>query len=219
MSERVAVITGGGGDLADEMAPALRALGIEVHAPGRDLLDVTSSESARAFFAELERIDLLINNAGTRRDVLCAKMTEEDWDAVQNVNLRGAFLCSQAASLKMIKQRSGHIINIGSFSARFGNFGQTNYAAAKAGLIGLTQSLARELGKRNVRVNCVLPGFLETKFTSNVPADAKERIRRTHELGRFNTTEAAARFVAFLDTMPFVSGQIFQLDSRIAPWT
>ncbi len=113
----------------------------------------------------------------------------------------------------------GAIINLGSFSARFGTIGQPNYAAAKAGLIGLTQSMARELGKRNVRVNCVLPGFLETKFTADVSEEAKQRILHTHELGRFNTAEDAARFIAFLDTMPLVSGQIFQLDSRIAPWT
>jgi NAD(P)-dependent dehydrogenase (short-subunit alcohol dehydrogenase family) len=164
-------------------------------------------------------VDLLINNAGAREDSTIAKMTEAAWDRVLAINLRGAFLCSQAVSMRMIAQRSGHIINIGSFSARCGNFGQTNYAAAKAGLIGLTQTLSREMGKRGVCVNCVLPGFLETKFTTSVPAEVRNRILQTHELGKFNTIEEAARFIAFLDTMSFVSGQVFQLDSRVGPWT
>lgn len=219
MSERVAIVTGGNGDLAQAIVRALESGGVRVHAPGRNLLDVNSPESVQRFFAGIERVDLLINNAGLRADVVSAKMSKTDWDAVLSTNLRGAFLCAQAAGLKMMRQRTGHIVNIGSFSAGFGTFGQSNYAAAKAGLIGLTQSMARELGKRNVRVNCVLPGFLETKFTADMPDEAKQRALRMHELGRFNTAEEAARFIAFLDTMPFVSGQVFQLDSRIAPWT
>ncbi|MEP6820819.1 MAG: SDR family NAD(P)-dependent oxidoreductase [Chthoniobacterales bacterium] len=219
MSERVAIVTGGNGDLARAIVPALEREGVRVHAPGRELLDVNSPESVLEFFAGIEQIDLLINSAGLRADVVSAKMSAADWDAVLSTNLRGAFLCAQAAGLKMMRQRSGHIVNIGSFSARFGTFGQSNYAAAKAGLVGLTQSMARELGKRNVRVNCVLPGFLETKFTADMPDEAKLLALQMHELGRFNTAEEAARFIAFLDTMPFVSGQVFQLDSRIAPWT
>ncbi len=219
MSEPIAVITGGAGDLAKATAAELAKSGFTVHAPGREVLDVSAASHVQKFFGILEGVDLLINNAGTRGDHVLAKMTEAQWDSVLASNLRGAFLCSQAAALLMMKQQSGHIINIGSFSARFGNFGQTNYASAKAGLIGLTQSMARELGKRNVRVNCVLPGFLETKFVADVPAEMKERILQTHELGKFNTVEDAARFIAFLDTMPLVSGQVFQLDSRIAAWT
>lgn len=219
MSERVAVITGGAGDLAQAIAEALQAERVAVFAPARADLDVTSEENVRSYFATLPRIDLLVNNAGNRDDVVCAKMSEAQWDSVMATNLRGAFLCSRAASAKMISQRSGHIINIGSFSARFGNIGQTNYAAAKAGLIGHTQSMARELGRRNVRVNCVLPGFLETKFTADMPAAAKEQALRSHELGRFNTAADAARFIVFLDAMTAVSGQVFQLDSRITRWT
>ena len=218
-SKRVAVITGGAGDLAAEIAVALRGREFDVRTPGRESLDVTEPESVREFFTSLERIDLLVNNAGSRADVSCMKMTERQWDEVLATNLRGAFLCSQAALLKMIAQRAGHIVNVGSFSARFGNYGQANYAAAKAGLIGLTQSLARETGRRNVRVNCVLPGFLETKFTAEVPEKVKTEILQAHELRRFNTPEEAAKFIAFLDTMPFVSGQVFQLDSRVSPWT
>ena len=219
MSERVAVITGGAGDLAGAIATELARTGIAVHAPGRDQLDVRDPASVQKFFRQLDRVDLLINNAGNRDDALCATMTPEQWDAVIATTLRGAFLCSQAAALLMVKQRTGHILNIGSFAARVGNLGQPNYTAAKAGVIGLTQSLARELRKRNVRVNCILPGFLETKFSAGMPAAFKEHAREMHELGKFNTVEHAARFIAFLDTMPFVSGQVFQLDSRIAAWT
>jgi 3-oxoacyl-[acyl-carrier protein] reductase len=214
----VAVITGGEGELAQVIAAELRAADVEVHAPGRAELDVTAAENVRSYFGGFERIDLLVNNAGVSVDTVFAKMSEQQWDRVLDVNLRGAFLCSRAASVLMARQRAGHVINIGSFSARFGTFGQANYAAAKAGLIGLTQSLAKELGRRNVRANCVLPGYLETKFVAHVPAEARDRILRMHELGRFNTVADAARFVALLDTMPHVSGQVFQLDSRIAPW-
>ncbi len=219
MAERVAVITGGAGELAQETARALEQEGFRVLAPDRAALDVTAPAQVRDYFAALECLDLLINNAGARADALCASMAETDWDSVIATNLRGAFLCSQAAGLKMMRQRSGHIVNIGSFAARFGTVGQSNYAAAKAGLFGLTQSMARELGKRGVRVNCVLPGFLETKFTADMPAKMKARSLQMHELGKFNTVEDAARFIALLDTMTAVSGQIFQLDSRVVPWT
>ncbi|MDQ6765290.1 MAG: SDR family NAD(P)-dependent oxidoreductase [Verrucomicrobiota bacterium] len=219
MPTAVAVITGGEGDLARAIADELRARGATVHAPARDLLEVASPQSITHFFGTLPRIDLLVNNAGIRADITCAKMAEAQWDSVLKINLRGAFLCAQAVAAKMMKQRSGHILNVGSFSALFGNAGQTNYAAAKAGIIGLTQSMARELGRRNVRVNCVLPGYLETKFTSEVAPGVQEQIREMHELRQFNTPAEAARFIAFLETMPFVSGQVFQLDSRIARWT
>jgi NAD(P)-dependent dehydrogenase (short-subunit alcohol dehydrogenase family) len=219
MSERVAVITGGEGELAQAIAALLRAQCMTVQAPGRTELDVSKPDAIRDFFAGLERVDLLINNAGSREDSTLVKMSESQWDRVLEVNLRGAFLCAQAVSLKMIAQRSGHIVNVGSFSGKFGNFGQANYAAAKAGLIGLTQSLAREMGKRGVRVNCVLPGFLETKFTAAMTSKQKARILEMHELRRFNTAKEAARFIVFLDSMPFVSGQVFQLDSRVGSWT
>ncbi|HEX8281146.1 MAG TPA: SDR family NAD(P)-dependent oxidoreductase [Chthoniobacterales bacterium] len=219
MAERIAIITGGAGDLAQATAAELSRAGFVVDAPAREALDVSNAASVQDYFAGRDRIDLLINNAGNREDALCASMTPQQWDSVIATNLRGAFLCSQAAALKMMRQRSGHIVNIGSFAARIGNAGQPNYAAAKAGLIGLTQSMARELGKRNVRVNCVLPGFLETKFSAGMPPQFKQHALEMHELGKFNTMVDAARFIAFLETMSAVSGQVFQLDSRIAPWT
>ena len=219
MAERLAVITGGAGDLAQAIAAELSMLPLTVHAPGREVLDVSDPGSVQSYFSSVDRVDLLINNAAIRDDALCATMTPAQWDSVMATDLRGAFLCAQAAALKMMKQRLGHIINIGSFSAKIGNAGQANYAAAKAGMIGLTQSLARELGKRNVRVNCVLPGFLETKFSVGMPPEFTKHARKMHELGRFNTVADAARFIAFLDSMQAVSGQVFQLDSRVWSWT
>jgi 3-oxoacyl-[acyl-carrier protein] reductase len=147
-------------------------------------------------------------------------MEEEDFDTVLKVNLKGAFQISQAALQSMARRRSGHIIFIGSNSARWGNAGQANYAAAKAGIIGLTHSLAKEYGGRNIRVNCVLPGLLETKMTAHLSEEIKQGVREVHALRRFNTCEAVARFVTFLDQeLPHTSGQVFQLDSRVNRWT
>ncbi len=219
---RIALITGGAGDLAQALRAELQAAGFEVLAPGRADLDVTAAAAVKAYFARhvSRPLDLLINNAGLCRDASMAKMTEADFGSVLEVNLKGAFLVSQAAVKLMAKQRLGHIVNIGSYSALSGPFGQGNYAAAKAGLIGLTQSMAKEYGARNVRVNCVLPGFIDTKMTRHLLADEawRSKLMEGHTLGRLNTPQEAARFVAFLHTMPNISGQVFQLDSRIRPW-
>lgn len=219
MDNRVAVVTGGQGDLGLAIGACLRQSDYECLTPGRNELDVSQEESVRAFFSALGRIDLLVNSAGVALDGLLASLPEEDWDKVLQVNLRGAFLCSQAAVVGMAKRRAGHIINIGSLSARSGPVGQANYAAAKAGLIGLTQSMAREYGRRNIRCNCVLPGYLKTKFTASVSEETEARALGQHVLGRFNTPEDAARFIVTLDSMSHVSGQVFQLDSRIGRWT
>lgn len=214
------IITGGQGDLAQAIAAVLAADGWEVLAPGREALDVTSADSVRNFFAPLDRIDLLINQAGALHDMPLLRMEAADFSAVLDVHLGGAFRCAQAALRRMTRQRCGHIINIGSFSALSGPAGQANYAAAKAGLVGLTQSLAAEYGARNVRANCVLPGFLDTKMTRHLLDDPvrKAEILATHTLGRLNTAEDVARFIAQLHRMENVSGQVFQLDSRIRRW-
>lgn len=209
------LITGGAGGLGQALSRVFATGGWEVFAPGRDELNVTSEESVRTFFEKIKTLDLLINNAGLTRDVPLSRMTSEDWDEVMDVNLKGAFLCSRAALRLFPRERGGHILNIGSFSAKSPPVGQANYAAAKAGLIGLTQSLAREYGKRNIRVNLVMPGFLETRMTAGLSENARQRILERHVLGRFNTVEDAARFVFFLEGMKQVSGQVFQLDSRI----
>lgn len=213
-----ALITGGEGDLARHIRAELESAGWDVLAPGRAELDVLQP---KAFFAQIDRLDLLINNAGIFRDASLLKMTEEDFDAVLDANLKGAFLCTQAALKLMSRQREGHIINIGSYSALNGPAGQANYAAAKAGLIALTQSTAKEYGLRNIRANCLLPGFLETKMTRHLLEDAawKEQLLSQHTLGRLNTPQDAARFIVMLHSMPAVSGQVFQLDSRIHRWT
>lgn len=214
MNCQQAVITGGSGDLAGAIRVELENSGYEVHCPGRSELDVTRAGTVTSWFRDRGAIDLLINNAGIVRDRPVSRMTVEDWDEVIATNLKGAFLCSQAALKTMSKQRSGHIIQIGSYSGIHPPAGQANYAASKAGLIGLTKSLAKEFGKRNIRVNCVLPGFLETRMTGDLSETAVEAARNRHSLGRFNTTAEAAAFVRFLAGTEHISGQMFQLDSR-----
>jgi 3-oxoacyl-[acyl-carrier protein] reductase len=215
----VALITGGEGDLALAIRHELEGQGWKVFAPGRSEMDVTRADEVNERVGGLKRLDLLVHNAGLLRDRALSNMTPEDFDAVLGVNLRGAFLCCRAALRPMVKQREGHLVMIGSFSALSGPSGQTNYAAAKAGIIGLTKSLAAEYGARNIRANCVLPGFLQTRMTASVPDEARGRVLGRHALGRFNTAEDAARFIAFLHSMRHVSGQVFQLDSRVGRWT
>lgn len=223
MSEQppVALITGGAGELASAIRAELESQGWCVHAPSRAEMDVTDKAQVQRVIGELGRLDLLIHNAGITRDALMLKMTEAEFSDVLAVHLKGAFLCTQAALKLMVKQRAGHIIHIGSYSALSGPAGQANYAAAKAGLIALTQSIAAEYGARGIRANCVLPGFLDTKMTQHLLADEtqRERVLASHTLGRLNTPEDAARFIAFLHTMENISGQVFQLDSRISRWT
>jgi len=218
----LALITGGRGAIATQLASQLGAIGFEVLAPGRDELDVADPGAIDAYFAQRvgAPLDLLVNNAGAIDDARVAKMDAASFARVLDVNLGGALRCSQRALRPMLRARGGHIVNIGSFSALSGPFGQANYAAAKAGLIALTQSIAKEAGARGVRANTVLPGFLETKMTSKMPPEATRRALDAHVLGRFNTPGDAARFIVFLHQhLPNVSGQMFQLDSRIRRWT
>lgn len=185
-------------------------------------LDVTQAaaiESAvRTLLGRWGTVQVLINNAGVTADQPLWQIQETDWDSVLAVNLKGAALCAQAVLPAMCQQRGGHIINVSSFSGRVGARGQTNYAAAKAGLIGLTQSLAREVGPRNVRVNAVLPGVLPTGMTAHLPAAQRETFAAANALGRLNSIAEVARFIAFLARLENVSGQLFQLDSRIGRW-
>ena len=218
----LALITGGRGAIATQLTTRLESAGFSVLAPGRDELDVADPAGIDSYFAERVTgpLDLLVNNAGAIEDARLANMDAGSFARVLDVNLGGAFRCSQRALRPMLKARAGHIVNIGSFSALSGPFGQANYASAKAGLIALTQSIAKEAGARGVRANTVLPGFLETKMTSGVPPEAARRARDAHVLGRFNTPEDAAHFIVFLHQhLPNVSGQMFQLDSRIRRWT
>ncbi|RBP42630.1 NAD(P)-dependent dehydrogenase (short-subunit alcohol dehydrogenase family) [Roseimicrobium gellanilyticum] len=216
----IALVTGGEGDLGKAITTALRSHPYAVHAPGRRELDVSDRVSITKWFDGQPSVDLVVHCAGVLRDRRLPNMEEEDFDTVLDVNLKGAFQVSQAALKTMARKRCGHIIFIGSNSARWGNAGQANYAAAKAGIIGLTHSLAKEYGGRNIRVNCILPGLLETKMTAHLSEEIKQNVRDAHSLRRFNTCEAVARFVAFLDRdLPHTSGQVFQLDSRVNRWT
>lgn len=178
-------------------------------------MDVTSTVAVTALYSTLGPLDLLINNAGVIADSPMMLAKPSQWNNVLAVNLDGAFRCSRAALKIMVKQRRGHIINIGSFAALNGTEGQSSYAAAKAGLIALTQSVATEYGPRNVRCNCVLPGFLETRMTRAVLARRREEVLASHALGRLNNVEDAARFIVQLDSFEHISGQVFQLDSRV----
>lgn len=218
ISPPIALITGGDGDLAQAIRAELKSQEWEVHAPGRAEMDVTDKRQVQTVMGALPRLDLLIHNAGFLRDAAMLKMTETEFHDVLQVHLKGAFLTAQAALKIMVKQRQGHIVTMGSFSALSGPAGQANYAAAKAGLIAFTQSLAAEYGPRNIRANCVLPGFLETKMSRHLLEKQRPQIEAAYALGRLNTPQDVARFIAFLHSMTHVSGQVFQLDSRIHRW-
>ncbi|MEI9998044.1 MAG: SDR family NAD(P)-dependent oxidoreductase [Verrucomicrobiota bacterium] len=213
------LITGGGGDLARALIAAFADAGDVVHAPPRAEMDVRDEAQVDAYFSRLDRLDVLIANAGLTRDGALASLSAADFDEVLGANLRGAFLCARAALRLMVRQRGGHVLLIGSRAGKHGTRGQSAYAAAKAGLVGLGQSLAREYGARNIRCNVVLPGFLQTKFVAHVPEKRLEEIRAEHVLGRLNTVENAARAIAFLARLDHVSGQVFTLDSRMDRWT
>lgn len=160
-------------------------------------------------------VDVLINNAGITKDGLLVRLTDQDWDAVVDTNLKGPFLCIRAASKTMSKKHSGHIINIASISGAQGREGQANYSASKAGLIGLTKACARELGRFNVRVNAVMPGYIPGDMGGQVSDRIHQRILKENALGRISNPEEVADFIYHLSLMSNVSGQIFNLDSRI----
>jgi 3-oxoacyl-[acyl-carrier protein] reductase len=163
------------------------------------------------------KVDILVNNAGVTRDLLAMRMSMEDWDAVINTNLRGAFSFTHSILRSMTKQRSGRIINISSVIGLIGNAGQTNYAASKAGLIGFTKSLARELASRNITVNAVAPGFITTDMTAGLSDEIKETIHSKIPLGRTGTPEEIANAVAFLASAEanYITGQVLCVDGGI----
>jgi 3-oxoacyl-[acyl-carrier protein] reductase len=180
-----------------------------------NVADLAQVEQAvEGIIKESGSLDILVNNAGITRDGLLVRMKEEDWDQVLAVNLKGAFNCLKAAAKPMIKQRFGRIVNISSIVGIMGNAGQANYVASKAGLVGLTKSAARELASRNITVNAVAPGFIETAMTQNLPEKTREAMLAQIPLNRFGSPEEVAHAVAFLvsDQAAYITGQVMHVN-------
>lgn len=243
VSGRVAIVTGGGQGIGKAIAEKLGSYGADVAVVDVNLekaqavadsikqmgrkamalkVDVTSlkdcEEMAEKVFKELEAIHILVNNAGITRDGLILRMTEEDWDAVMNVNLKGSFNCTKAVAKYMTKSRWGRIINIASVVGVMGNAGQANYAASKAGLIGLTKTVAREFASRNVTCNAVAPGFIETAMTDALSDKVKEELMGRIPLGRLGGPADIANGVLFLasNASSYITGHVLNINGGMA---
>lgn len=240
LENRVAVITGAGRGIGRAIALQLSQEGADLallsytaanvesaaaevrEKTGRRVIaiqgDVASARDVQRLFDEtmqaFGRVDILINNAGITRDNLLLRMSEGDWDAVLDSNLKGAFLCTKAASRIMLKQKSGRIINITSVIGIAGNAGQANYAASKGGLIALTKSTAKELGSRGITVNAIAPGYIVTSMTDALPEEVREEMKRHIPLGRLGQPEDVAKVALFLasDHSSYMTGQVVTVD-------
>jgi 3-oxoacyl-[acyl-carrier protein] reductase len=240
LKEKAALVTGGTQGIGYAIAEDLLKAGALVEVTGRDKAraqeaartlsaatggaclgfgaDVSKAAEVEALFSEMldstKRLDILVNNAGVARDGLLMRMTEEDWDAVLDTNLKGAFLCCKAACRPLLKAKGGSIINISSVVGVAGNPGQANYAASKAGLIGFTKSLAKELGSRAVRANVVAPGFIDTAMTAQLSDEARAGLIAQVPLGRFAEPWEVASVVRFLagDRARYITGQVLRVD-------
>ena len=203
---------------AGETAKEIEAIGRKAMAIRVDVAHLGDVEQmVDAVLEGFGRIDILVNNAGITRDKLILRMTEEDWDAVLSINLKGTFNCTKAVVKQMSKQRSGKIVNIASVSGEMGNAGQANYSASKAGVIGLTKTIAREFAQRGINVNAVAPGYIQTPMTETLPDKVKEELRRMIPLERLGLPEDVAEAVLFLvsETSSYITGQVLNVNGGI----
>lgn len=216
---RIVVNYRGNKAAADEVVDEILAVGGEATAVQADVSQPAEAESlidaAKKAFG---RVDILVNNAGTTRDTLLMRMTEEDWDVVIDTNLKGTFNCIKAVSRQMMRQRYGRIVNVTSVAGIAGNAGQANYASAKAGLIGLTKTVAKELGSRGITCNAIAPGLVPTDLTASLPQELVDLAVERTPLGRVGTAEDMAAAVAFLasDEASFITGQVLAVDGGLA---
>jgi 3-oxoacyl-[acyl-carrier protein] reductase len=200
---------------SEKVAGEVRALGRKAWALAVDVSDTAAvSAAAEKILADCGKIDILVNNAGVTRDGLLMRMSDADWDAVLNTNLKGAFLFTKALTRSFVKQRSGRIINVASIIGLIGNAGQANYAASKAGLIGFTQSVAKELGSRNITVNALAPGFIETDMTAALSAELKAELLKKIPLNSLGQPEDIANAALFLASpgARYITGQVLTVD-------
>lgn len=203
---------------AEAVAAECIALGVKSMAVVADIVDEASVEALfKTTMESFGRVDILVNNAGITRDTLLLRMSVDQWDSVIDANLKGAFLCSRAASKIMLRQKSGRIVNIASVNGLRGSAGQTNYSASKAGLIGFSRSLAKELASRGITVNVVAPGFIDTQMTDSFEGDAREQLLKMIPLGRFGQAEDVGAAVAFLasNAASYITGQVLTVDGGL----
>jgi 3-oxoacyl-[acyl-carrier protein] reductase len=206
------------GCCADDTLALVRELGSDGLAVTADVSDSAQVESlVKTVIDTFGQVDILVNNAGTTRDNLIMRMPEEEWDLIQRVNLKSAWLCSKAVIRPMMRRKYGRIINISSASGLMGQAGQTNYSASKAGMIGLTKALAREVASRGITVNAVAPGFIKTALTDKMPQDILDQLLPLIPAGRIGTVEDVAHAVVFLagERASYITGQVLSVDGGL----